>query len=243
MSSNLVISDDRSDKLRDELRRRWDSNTKPLVPSDKEDALVAPTFFVVGKGGGTGRSTLALTLEFLMRQEALIIEVGGNRCPAFRNRPLELHRHFTSRDPDRIDRALDARFEAASRVAILEFEPALYRETIEIAANFRNAASHSNLMVFYVAGRHEEQPAYRARAKERELHRVIFCRQAVQLARRRDANFVFLPWLHQDITHSMHAGCATLSQALDQCSGIWTQTEARGRLAGFMQAILAGEGQ
>ncbi|MEL7691473.1 hypothetical protein [Citromicrobium bathyomarinum] len=243
MSSDLVRSDPRAVALRDELQRRWNANTAILELRQNENAAVAPTIFAIGKGGGQGLSTLALTLEFMTGSEALIIEVGGNRCPAFRNRPPERHLHFSSRDPDRIDRALDARFNAPGKVAIIEFEPALYRETIEVAANFEAMLGQSNLMVFYVAGRHEEDPAYRVKAKASGLREVIFCRQAVQSPAGRDAGFVPLPWLHHDIMHSMHAGCANLAEALDKCAGLWTQMEARGRLESFAHAILSGEGR
>ena len=243
MSSDLVRSDPRAVALRDELQRRWNANTAILELRQNENASVASTIFSVGRSGGSGLSTLSLTLEFMTGSEALIVEVGGNRCPAFRDRPPERHLHFSSRDPDRIDRALDARFDAAGKVAIIEFEPALYRETIDVAANFEAMLGQSNLMVFYVAGRHEEDPAYRAKARECGLREVILCRQAVQTATARDAGFVPLPWLHHDIMHSMHAGCATLAEALDQCTGLWTQMEARGRLENFAHAILSGEGR
>lgn len=243
MSSELVTSDRRAVALRAELQRRWNANTAILELRQNENAVVAPTILAIGKGGGHGLSTLALTLEFMTDSEALIIEVGGNRCPAFRNRPPERHLHFSSRDPDRIDGALDARFNAAGKVAIIEFEPALYRETINVAANFEAMLGQSNLMVFYVAGRHEEDPAYRAKAKERGLREVIFCQQAVQASTGRHAGIVPLPWLHHDIMHSMHAGCATLGEALDECTGLWTQMEARSRLESFAHAILSGEGR
>lgn len=243
MSNELINSDPRAVAVRAELQKRWNQNTAILTLNSSDGALLAPTMFVVGKGGGTGRSTLGLTLEFLMQGEALIIEVGGNRCPAFRHRTPDRHMRFPSRDPDRIERALDARMAAASKVAIIEFEPALYKETIGIAARFQAALGRSSLMLFYVAGRHEAAPVYPAKAKNNGLEEVFVCRQASEGPPRREPNFLQLPWLLPDIMHAMHADGASLADALAGCAGMWTQMETRDNLKGFAEAVLNGEGQ
>lgn len=243
MSNELVERDPRALAVRAEIQKRWNDRTAILKLDPSHGALVAPTMFLAGRGGGGGRSTLGLELEFLTDTEALIIEVGGNRCPAFRNRSADRYMHFPSRDPDRVERALDARMNAPSKVAIIEFEPALYKATIGIAEDFQALLGRSNLMLFYVAGRHEAAPAYGAKAAQRGLGEVFMCREAMQRPPRGENGFLQLPWLPYDIVNAMHADGATLADALGSRAGLWTQQVTRLNLQRFAEAILQRAGQ
>lgn len=243
MSKNVMMSDPRAVTIRAKVNKRRNEQAAVLQLHRNKEELLAPTIFLVRKAGGGGGSTLALILENLMKTDCLIIEVGGQRCPAFKDRPVDRYQHFLSRDVDRVDHALDARIDAASKVAIIEFEPALYRETIPVAARFKEGFAPSRLLVFYVAGRYENNPQYRIKAKNAGVSPLFMCRQADQIEQPREDGFLRLPWLSSQIQNGMHAERKTLSEALAASPGIWTQAQTITNLDSFATAILEGHGR
>ena len=130
--------------------------------------------------GGTATSTLALVLEFQMRQEALIIEIGGNRCPALGNRGEGGHAHFSSHDEGTIEHTMDLRLAHPGRAAILEFELAPYTETLNLAAKMSELDAGFAPTIFHVCAKHKLQPRYEKNAIARQIGQTIICHSATR---------------------------------------------------------------
>lgn len=237
MTNQLVTVDAATLALRQDLERQWDHETAFLTLDPSGKAHIAPTIFLAKRGGGTGASTFCLVLEYLLAVEALIIEVGGNSCAAFRDRGPDRHRHFASREQDRVGKALNARLDNAGRIAILEFEPSLFRDTVKIAASMKAIVDGATVILFYLTSRHETASSYRQKALENGLHQVFMCQQPTRVPDHRTAETIYLPWLDPDILDPMHAEALSLQDSLRKCSGLWTKGEARLNLAAFANTI------
>ena len=239
MTSEIVKSDPAARVLREKLDEKWAANAPVLAIDEGPGHALASTIILAKRYGGTGTSTLALILEFLMRQEALIIEIGGNRCPALSNRGEGRHAHFSSHDEGRIEHAMDLRLAHPGRAAILEFEPALYTETLNIAAKMSELDAGFAPTIFYVCARHEWQPRYEKNAIARQIGQTFICHPAMRglAAERQDG--LHLPWLDRSITGALWTDSADLHDALAKCTGSWTLQETRHNLETFLKAILA----
>lgn len=237
MTDQLIKVDANAVALRQAIEDQWDAQTTLLTLEQPAEAMLAHTIMIAKRSGGPGAGTLALMLEYLTRTEALIIEIGGNTSPGFKNRSPERHRHFPSRDIDRVNHALDLRLERASSVAILEFEPALFRESIKVAASLKAMAPSSAIPMFYIAGTHEHGSSYKAKASHKGIDEVLMCRQATQRHCHDEEGYLQIPWLDREITANIHGSGLSLKEAIQSCSGQWTKQEARMELADFGNAI------
>ena len=239
MTSEITTFDPAAALLREKLAQKWRSNAPVLVMEDAPESTLASTIILAKRYGGTGTSTLALVLEFLMRQEALIIEVGGNRCPMFRGRGEDLHAHFPMSYGNRINDAMDLRLAHPGRVAILEFEPTLYTETLRIAKNMITLDAGLIPTVFYVCARHEADPLYAKNALASKIDQTFICQEAVQNPAAHGAGKLILPWLDRSIMKILWAGAGNLQTALEQCRGSWTLQETRLNLEQFYKTLVA----
>ncbi|MBX7502176.1 hypothetical protein K3181_12055 [Qipengyuania sp. YG27] len=238
MSDQLAKIDPAAMALREALDAKWVDKTAVLTVNHPSGSVLAPTIIIARRAGGTGASMLALVLEFLLQHKALIIEVGGNRCPAFKHRSPENHRHFQSQDADRIAHAMDARLDHPGRIAILEFEPALYRDTLPVACRLAEMEPLCPPMLFYIACRNESSPLFAEKAAQRGLNELFMCRQAEQRCEPQSDEFLVLPWLDQAITGPLWREGITLPEAITRCRGVWTKEETRVNLEAFVEAIL-----
>lgn len=241
MSSELVLQDANALALREEMNRRVDERVRQLELADRSGASVAPTILTVRRLGGVGASTLNLTLEYLLKRPLLHIEIGGASCPAFKGRAGTDYLQFPSSDPNRIDQALNARLQYASRPAILEFEPALYQRTLEIAATLKLQVSPANVVIFYIAGKHDPYPKYARNAHNRGIAEVFLCRQASQSCEADPDGLIKLPWIDEGtISHMMRNGL-TLEDALKQSNALWTANMTKASLEAFGSALWRAE--
>lgn len=238
MTSEITTFNPAAALLREKLAEKWWSKAPVLVMDDASESGLASTIMLAKRYGGTGTSTLALILEFLMRQEALIIEVGGNRCPMFRGRSEDLHAHFPISDGNRINEAMDLRLAHPDRVAILEFEPALYTDTLRIAKDMISLDAGLLPTIFYVCARHEADPLYERNALANKIDQTFICQQAVQCPAAPNADRLVLPWLDKSIMEFLWAGAGDLQTSLEQCRGSWTLQEARLTLEQFYKALV-----
>tara|TARA_R110002072_G_scaffold302681_1_gene487273 strand:- start:24334 stop:25056 length:723 start_codon:yes stop_codon:yes gene_type:complete len=238
MTDNLVKTHPGVGILRQKMDEQWKATTSVLTIHHPPDASVAPTIFVAKRYGGTGASMGALILEFLLQQEALIIEVGGNRCPAFKQRPPDRHAHFSSNGSDPIAPALDLRLAHPGRVAILEFEPALYARTLDIAQTYTSVAGAGPPMLVYICRQQEAAPRFAHNAQARGLGEPVVLREARQRVGDITPDQLPLPWLADAITNTIWDEGVGLEEALRRCSGSWTLQETRLNLGRFLNALL-----
>lgn len=239
MTSDIVKVDPAARSLREKLDEKWETNPSVLAIDDGPPGTLASTIILAKRYGGTGTSTLALILEFLMRRQALIIEIGGNRCPALSHRAEDRHAHFSSHDEGRIEHAMDLRMAFPGRAAILEFEPALYTETLNLAGKMTDLDAGFAPTIFYVCGHHESQPRYEKNAIARQIAHTFICHPATRGLATEKSDKLALPWLDTSITEALWGDCADLGDALRKCTGSWTLQETRHNLETFLKAILA----
>lgn len=237
MTNEITKFDPSGRSLRERLGEQWRSNAPVLVMEDTPESAIASTIMLAKRYGGTGTSMLALILEFLMQQEALIIEVGGNRCPVFSGRAEGRHAHFAMSDCNRINEAMDLRLAHPGRVAILEFEPALYTETLRIAGKLVDLDAGLVPTIFYVCAQHEADPLYEKNALAMKIDQTFICQQAVQTPASRSSEKLVLPWLDKSIIKALWDGAGDLEAALEQCQGSWTFQETRLSLESFFKAL------
>lgn len=237
MSNQLTIQDANALALREDMNRILDDRVAQLEFQSSSGASVAPTILNVRRLGGVGGSILNLTLEYLLKRPLLHIEIGGAPCPALKGRHNDDYLHFSSSDPARIDQALNARLRFASRPAVLEFEPALYQRTLDIATALKRQISPSNVIIFYIAGRHDPYPKYGVNALNRGMGDVYLCRQASQSCEDDPDGLIKLPWIDESIVSRMMRGGVTLEDALKQTDVLWTANMTRTSLEAFGSAL------
>lgn len=236
MSNEVTIQDANALALREEMNRRLDDRVTQLDILSNSGASVAPTILIVQRRGGVGGSILGLTLEYLTKLRLLTIEIGGAPCPALSERSKEDYLHFPSSDPNRVDRALNARLRHASQPAILAFEPALYQRTLHIAIRLKWQVSPSSVMIFYIASQHDPYPQYATHAYNNGMH-VHFCRQASQSWEKDPDGLLRLPWIDDSIVSRMMRGRLSLADALKQDDGLWTVNTTRANIEAFGTAL------
>ena len=237
MSNQLTIQDANALALRDDMNRSLDDRVAQLDFKSGSGASVAPTILNVRRLGGVGGSVLNLTLEYLLKRPLLHIEIGGAPCPALKGRNDDEYLHFSSSDPERIDKALNARLRFASQPAVLEFEPALYQQTLDIATAFKRQVSPSSVIIFYIAGRHDPYPKYGVNAFNRGVGDVYLCRQASQSCEEDPDGLIKLPWIDEGIVSRMMRGALTLEDALKETDALWTANMTRTSLEAFGSAM------
>ena len=237
MSNELTIQDVKALALREDMKRHLDERVVQLELTNTPMAQVAPTIFTVRRLGGTGASILTLSLEYLLKQSLLHIEIGGAPSPALKARGSDGFLHFPSNEPDRIDKALDARLRSASRTAVFEFEPALYQQTLDIATAFKRQVGPSKVLIFYIAGRHDPFPKFGVNACNRGLSEVFLCRQASQSYEADPDGLIKLPWIGDAIISSIMRDGLSLVDALKQTDGLWTSNMTRLALEAFGTAL------
>ena len=241
MSNELTIQDPNALALREEMNRRVDDRVRQLELADRSGASVGNTILTVRRRGGIGASTLNLSLEYLLKRPLLHIEIEGAPCSALKGRGADDYLHFPSSDPNRIDDALNARLQYASRLAILEFEPALYQRTLEIAAALKLQVSPSNVVIFYIAGKHDPYPKYAANAHNRGMNQVYLCRQATQSYEEDPDGLIKLPWIDDDTVSNMMRNGLSLEDALKQSNALWTANMTKVSLEAFGSALWRAE--
>lgn len=236
--TELAYTDSRALIVRRKMDEAWKARDVSLTLEMPGECELAPTIFIARRYGGTGASTLAAILELLLQQDVLIIEVGGNTCPAFKARSSELHAHFPSNDDGRIHHAMDLRFANASRVVIIEFEPSLYKETLQVADRLSLRNNGVGPMLFYLLGPHETDPPYAKNAVGKGLEEPFVYRQARQRVFSDEDRAATLPWLDPSITRASWTGNLGLEQAIAQCPGTWTLQDTRLNLENFANSVL-----
>ena len=237
MTDEIVKVDPAAGILRQRMNEHWQASAPSLTIDHSPDAAVAPTIFIARRYGGTGASMAAIILEFLLRQQALIIEVGGNRCPAFAKRLPERHAHFTSNGSDPIEPALNLRLANPSRIAILEFEPALYTRTLDIAQTYASLAAVRPPMLFYICRQHETAPRFAQNAQHKGLDEPIVLSEARQRTGDTAPDQLPLPWIAETVIATIWNEGAGVEEALSRCTGNWTSQETRLSLEKFFTAI------
>ena len=241
MSNDIAIQDVTALALRDKMNQRLDERTAQLELADNPGAIIAPTILTVRRLGGVGASLLGAALEYLLKSPMFRIEVGGAACPALKNRAGTDYHHFPSSDPDRVDKALDARLQAGSTPAIIEFEPALYQSTLDIATALKRQVSPSSVVIFYIAGQHDPRPKYETNAVSRGLADIYICRQASQSCEDDPDGLIKLPWLDQSLVSRMMREGLSLVDALKQSERLWTANVTRSNLEAFGTALWRAE--
>ena len=232
MTNAVITTDANAVALRENTDRSWKRRVEELKAIKDIDGKLGPTIVLSRRQGGTGASTLALELDYIFTLDALIIEIGGNRCAAFKGRSPDHHRHFSSYNEDYINQALDLRLAHASRVTILEFEPTLFRQSLDIASKLTSRFPGSWVSLFYLAGRYEVEPKFPAKAAEMGFAKVLQCCLLQPGQQYAENGVIRLPWFDHRIMSAIHYEQKSIEEAMD-CVGIWSREEARYELERF----------
>lgn len=238
MSKELTVRDERMLALRGHLNRQMDERMANVELLSDSTEKIAHTILTVRRRGGVGATSLALTLEYLLKRPLLQIEVGGAASPAFKTRKESEYLHIASTDPARVDKALDARLRFASEPAVIEFEPALYQRTLDIALTLRRLVSPSRISVFYIAGLHDPMPKYATNAYNRGLNDLYVCREAKQDIGRDPDNLLQLPWIDGGVCSRIMNDGLSLEDSLRLSESLWSASMTREAIARFGRQLL-----
>jgi hypothetical protein len=159
MSNDLLPGDGFQARLQTFLQER-PAKQKPELPAYyNERTNLAPTFTIGRVDGGVGCSTFALMMAQYVKEQPLVIQVGGMKSWAYRDLP---ENHFVHIKPsekeggreDVLADTLDHRLKHGERIAIIEYEQALASEAIH-SANFIANELQGFSMLFLIADKND----------------------------------------------------------------------------------------
>lgn len=207
-----------------------------LIEFDSPQGGLAPTVFLVRKRGGVGSSTLLPILEYVIDRPSIFIEVGGIRSAIFANLPAGKHIHFKSGDPDRVAHAIDRRMEFPEKLALLDFEPVLFKQAIDAAVTLTEEFEAS-VGLFYIAARDEIAPKFRERAMSLGVRQVVMLGQvAIETENRPDV--IRIPSLPKEVLEKLQRGSSDLTTLLNALTGEFTKVRTAKKLEDFAQALV-----
>ena len=205
------------------------------VEFDSPKGGLAPTVFVVRKRGGLGGSTLLPVLEYVVDRPSLFFEVGGIKSAIFANLPAGQHIHFKSDDPDRIAHAIDRRMEFPEKLALLEFEPVLFKQAVDEAVTLTEEFQAS-VGLFYIAARDEIAPKFRESAMRLGARQVVMLGQAALESEHRP-DVIRIPSLPKELLEKLQSGSSDLATSLNALAGEFTKVRTAKKLEDFGQAL------
>ena len=156
MSTDLTTEDSFNGRLQTFLRERPPVPQPTLPLKYHVTTGLAPTFIISRIDGGVGASMFALMLSLYLREQPLIIQVGGMSSWAYRELAEDHFIHVKpGEEEDPIAGPLDRRLKQGERIAIIEYEQALPREAIE-TTNYIADRLDGYAMLFLIADKHDQ---------------------------------------------------------------------------------------
>ncbi|MXO49632.1 hypothetical protein GRI69_15380 [Erythrobacter vulgaris] len=196
MSNDLLPGDGFHARLQHMLQDRSAKEKLVLPAFYNKHTNLAPTFEIARVDGGVGASMFALLLSHYLKEQPLIIQVGGMKSWAYRELPENhfIHVKPIDEEGDREDvlaASLDRRLRHGERIAIIEYEQALPAEAIG-AANFIANQLHGFSMLFLIADKNDVKFKLLETAINLEVERVVGLRKH-GLAQRADDRLLQIP--------------------------------------------------
>ncbi|MEP2722588.1 hypothetical protein [Roseibium sp.] len=198
---------------------------------------LAPTILIARYDGAVGASTAAAILAMLWPQP-LLIQIGGNASRALSGLAKESLLRFETNDPNRIENALDARMEHASRPAIVEFEQTLFREAISTTQILRGGEFGSAAALIFVASPHDRNLPYRTLAEEAGIDDLIVLAKP-QAGKESREGVIRMPALPKKVADAVYSEGMTLREAIRTCSGVYSREAFGLALQNFRNEIEA----
>lgn len=196
---------------------------------------LATTFFIARKRGGLGASTLMPILAHIIGGPVMFLEVGGVSSPIFRYLPPPRHAHFKSSDPERIVDAIDYRLQYSQTIAVFEFEPPLFKQTIDEAVQL-SQDFQCQIVLLYIAESGEVDPQFPENATRFGAQNVVVLgRPAMEKESR--PNVIRIPSLPMELLTQLQSGKFDLTAELHALSGDYTKVRTAQKIAEFGKAL------
>ena len=236
MSTDLTTEGNFKGRLQTFLQER-PPVPQPILPLKYHVTTgLAPTFIISRVDGGVGASMLALMLSLNLREQPLVIQVGGMKSWAYRELPQDYFIHIKLREEeDSIAGPLDRRLKHGERVAIIEYEQALPIEAIA-TTNYIADKLDGYAMLFLIADKHDQTFKLLQTAMDMGVENVIGLRKYA-LMQRRNENLLQIPSVPSAIALKLQSQPSSFAYALKSMENPVATMNFRERLDAFFAEI------
>ena len=236
MSTELTTEDSFEGRLQTFLQERPPVPKIDLPLFYQVTTGLAPTFVISRIDGGVGASMLALMLSLYLREQPLIIQVGGMKSWAYRELAEDHFMHIKpGEEEDPIAGPLDRRLKQGERVAIIEYEQAMPVEAIT-TTNYISEKLDGYAMLFLIADKHDQNFKLLQTAMDMGGERVMGLRKYA-LMQRQNENLLQIPSVPSAIAAKLQSQPSSFAYALKGSEYPIAMMTLRERLDAFVAKI------
>lgn len=240
MSNDLLPGDGFQARLQTLLQARPAKEKLVLPAFYNKHTNMAPTFLSGRVDGGVGSSMFTLMLSYYLKEQPLVIQVGGMKSWAYRELPDNhfIHVKPIDEEGDREDvlaATLDRRLKHGERIAIIEFEQALPGEAIG-ATNFIADQLEGFSMLFLIADKNDEKFRLLKTAINLETQRVAGLRKQ-SLGQRPDDPLLQIPSVPNFIAAKLQTQPSSFAYQLEASENPVAAMQFKKRLDAFFEEI------